>query len=171
MIKQVLPLFAVAVAIGWFMPVNEPAETPAVATEAALVEEPADQSEGDAEPADSIELIREADGHFYTDVEVNAGSIRFLVDTGATAVALTGDDARELGLQWSGDELSPVARGAGGMVMGKIVTLERMQLGDVQATNVRAAIIPEGLPVSLLGQTFLRQVSSVNISGDRMIIG
>jgi aspartyl protease family protein len=175
-IKQVLPLFVIAVAIGWFMPSGDPVAGPTDALPAiASVTAEADvdtDADDDVEPllTDRIELNREADGHFYTDVEVNAGSIRFLVDTGATAVALTGDDARELGLHWSADELGPVARGAGGTVMGKRIVIDRMQLGNVQATNVRAAIIPEGLDVSLLGQTFLSQIDSVNISGDRMVL-
>lgn len=161
--KHVLPLFAVAMAVGWFVPADEPATAP---SEAALSsEEPVE-----VEQSDGVELTREADGHFYAEVEVNSGSVRFIVDTGATAVALTGDDAREMGLYWTEDELGPVARGANGMVRGKVIVIDRMQLGEVEARNVRAAIVPEGLDVSLLGQTFLSQVNSVNISGDRMVI-
>lgn len=175
-IKQVLPLFVVAIAIGWMMPSGDPVAAPVDALPVAATATAEDGFDsGDDEDVeqllpDRIELNREADGHFYTDVEVNAGSVRFLVDTGATAVALTGDDARELGLHWSEDELGPVARGASGTVMGKHIVIDRMQLGNVHATNVRAAIIPEGLDVSLLGQTFLTKVSSVNISGDKMVL-
>lgn len=161
--KHVLPLFAVAMAVGWFIPADEPATERAEVAQA--LEEPVE-----TEPSDGVELTRETDGHFYTEVEVNSGSVRFIVDTGATAVALTGDDARELGLHWSEDELGPVAKGANGMVRGKVIVIDRMQLGDIEARNVRAAIIPEGLDVSLLGQTFLSEVNSVNISGDRMVL-
>lgn len=173
-IKQILPLFVVAIAIGWMMPSGDPVVAPVEAVAVGDAEEEGFDSGGndDVEQLlpDRIELNREADGHFYTDVEVNSGSIRFLVDTGATAVALTGDDARDLGLHWSAHELGPVARGAGGAVMGKRIVIDRMQLGNVRATNVRAAIIPEGLDVSLLGQTFLKKIGSVNISGDKMVL-
>lgn len=172
-VKQVLPLFVIAVAIGWFMPSGDPVAAPAEdlpAVAAVAADEDLESDDVEQLLPDRIELNREADGHFYTDVEVNGGNIRFLVDTGATAVALTGDDARELGLHWSDDELGPVARGAGGTVMGKRIVIDRMQLGNVLATNVRAAIIPEGLDVSLLGQTFLSKVGSVNISGNKMVL-
>jgi aspartyl protease family protein len=161
--KYVLSLFTVVMAVGWFVPADEPASVPSEAADTS--DEPFE-----AEQADGVELTRDADGHFYTEVDVNSGSVRFLVDTGATAVALTGDDARELGLYWSEDELGPVAKGANGMVRGKVIVIDRMQLGDVEVRNVRAAIIPEGLDVSLLGQTFLSEVNSVTISGNKMVL-
>jgi aspartyl protease family protein len=164
--KHFLPFFAVALAIGWFVPADEQEVVPPKAVAVPIVSEQID----DVEDTDRVALTRQVDGHFYTEVEVGSGSVRFLVDTGATAVALTGDDARELGLHWSEDELGPVARGASGMVRGKVIVIDRMQLGNVEARNVRAAIIPEGLDVSLLGQTFLSQISSVNISGNQMVL-
>jgi aspartyl protease family protein len=56
------------------------------------------------------------------------------------------------------------------MVNGKVISIDRMQLGNIEARNVRAAIIPGGLEVSLLGQNFLSKARSVNISGDRMVL-
>jgi predicted aspartyl protease len=57
-----------------------------------------------------------------------------------------------------------------GDVYGKMVMLENMQIGDLTARNVPAAIIPTGLDRSLLGQAFLKQIDNVNISGDRMVL-
>jgi aspartyl protease family protein len=93
-----------------------------------------------------------------------------LVDTGATVVALTGDDARGMGLDWDPDALAPVARGASGPVMGVPVTLPEMAVGDFAARDVRAVIVPEGLAVSLLGQSFLSQVPKVAIADDRLTL-
>jgi aspartyl protease family protein len=177
-VKQVLPLFICAVALGWFMPsapdeaasATEPKKpVQVVTTDTATGFDSGDDDDIEQLTPEQIVLDRQSDGHFYADVDVNFGSVRFLVDTGATTVALTGDDARELGLNWSADELLPIARGASGDVMGKEVTIDRMQIGNVQATNVRAAIIPEGLDVSLLGQTFLARIGSVNIRKDKMV--
>lgn len=123
-----------------------------------------------ARPAPDIVLDRKADGHFYATVEVNGRPIRFLVDTGATAIALTADDAHALGFGWTPSELAIVGRGASGEVKGKIVELHHLKLGDKEARNMRAAIIPEGLPVSLLGHSFLRQIGSLQIADDRMIL-
>ena len=115
----------------------------------------------------SQELVRSADGHFYADAQVNGAPIRFMVDTGATAVALTRDDAQRAGLQL-GPERS-VARGVGGLVEVVPVTIDRISLGAIEARHVRAAVV-EDLDVSLLGQSFLSQVGSVEIQGDRMVM-
>jgi aspartyl protease family protein len=180
MLKQVLPLFLIAIAIGWFMPADDEAALSQLAAEtaephtasAALATGGFDSGVADDVEQllpDRIELAREADGHFYADVAVNQSQVRFMVDTGATAVALTGDDARAIGLNWSADELQAVGRGASGDVVGKQVIIDRMQIGNVQANNVRAVIIPQGLDVSLLGQTFLARVDSVNIRDNKMV--
>jgi aspartyl protease family protein len=113
------------------------------------------------------ELVRGPDGHFYADAQVNGAPIRFMVDTGATAVALTRDDAQRAGLQL-GPERS-VARGVGGLVEVVPVTIDRISLGAIEARHVRAAVV-EDLDVSLLGQSFLSQVGSVEIQGDRMVM-
>lgn len=115
-------------------------------------------------------LDRQGDGHFYATAEVDGGDYRMLVDTGATVVALTGDDARGMGLDWDPDALAPVARGASGPVMGVPVTLPEMAVGDFEAHNVQAVIVPEGLAISLLGQSFLSQVPKVAIADDRLTL-
>lgn len=117
------------------------------------------------------ELIRAGDGHFYAAVTIGARPITMLVDTGASVVALTGEDARAAGLVWHPGELTVVAQGAGGPVRGVATTLDRLQLGPHEARRVPAVIVPEGLPVSLLGQSFLREVDQVRIERDRMVLG
>ena len=85
-------------------------------------------------------------------------------------IALTGDDARDAGLYWDPNELAPVARGASGVVMGVPIRLSEVAVGDFVARDVEAVIVPEGLGVSLLGQTFLSQVENVAISGDTLTL-
>jgi aspartyl protease family protein len=182
-LKHVLPLFLIAIAIGWFMPsdgssqlVIGPTEQPVQIIKASA---PAEQRAPSLEKErandipqiapDKITLNRAVDGHFYADLDVNYGKVRFLVDTGASMVALTGDDAQKLGLTWNDVELETIARGASGDVRGKLVMIDKMQIGNFQANNVRAAIIPQGLDVSLLGQSFLARVGSVNIQNDKMV--
>ena len=95
----------------------------------------------------------------------------FLVDTGASIIALTGADAEAIGLDWSEADVVPIGRGASGTVHGVPVRLERVELGGFEATDVEAAIVPQGLDVSLLGQSFLSKLHGVRIEGDRMIVG
>lgn len=121
--------------------------------------------------AEDVVLAREADGHFYADVGVDGQSLRMLVDTGASVVALTGTDAETLGITWDPADVTPVAQGASGPVEGVNVTIPEITLGDHVAHNVQAVIIPEGLAISLLGQSFLSTLGQVQMNGDRMIVG
>ncbi|WP_395392004.1 TIGR02281 family clan AA aspartic protease [Novosphingobium sp. BL-8A] len=121
--------------------------------------------------AGSTEVARAPDGHFYADAEVEQHGTHFLVDTGATIVALTGSDARAIGLDWNDADLRLIGQGASGPVYGVPVTLSKIELGGLEARDVQAAIVPEGLDVSLLGQSFLSRMGSVRIEGDRMSIG
>lgn len=121
--------------------------------------------------ADEVTLERAADGHFYAEVMIDGLPTRMLVDTGASAVALTGADATALGLFWDGAEIVPVAQGASGPVYGMRTVLPRVSVGGFEAENVTAMIVPEGLPVSLLGQSFLAEIGRVEIAGDRLVLG
>ncbi|MXO60026.1 TIGR02281 family clan AA aspartic protease [Altererythrobacter salegens] len=138
-----------------------------------IVEKPEQQLDLAAKPdwyGGDMELQRANDGHFYAGVRVETRDLRMLVDTGASVVALTGDDARELGLDWDPGHLEPVARGASGVVMGVPVRLEEVAVGDFVAHNVDAVIIPEGLGISLLGQSFLSHINNVAINGDTLTL-
>ena len=114
-------------------------------------------------------LERGANGHFFADAQVNGATVHFLVDTGASGVALTADDARRAGLQFSSQEFTPVGSGASGEVRGKLVSLDHVSLGGRSVDNVSGVIL-EGGEMSLLGQSFLSQMGTIEISGDRMTI-
>ena len=116
-------------------------------------------------------LERNGDGHFYADVAINGTSVEFMVDTGASMIALTGADAQAAGLYWNDADVRPVARGASGPVYGVPIRIDRAVLGGHEATNVDAVIVPEGLGISLLGQSFLQTIEPVRIEGERMILG
>tara|TARA_E500000305_G_C3982395_1_gene217606 strand:- start:15 stop:587 length:573 start_codon:yes stop_codon:yes gene_type:complete len=118
-----------------------------------------------------VTLYRYPDGHFYADVLVDGQQLHMLVDTGASVIALTGDDARRLGVSWNSFELSTIGQGASGPVEGVGTKLDRVSLGGIEASDVTAVVIPEGLHVSLLGQSFLTELGKVEIAGDRMVIG
>lgn len=168
--KGIFLLFGFALLVGWFLPDADPPERPkndVIANRADLAK--AALAEPDDEGAESV-LPRQNDGHFYANVDVNSNDIRFMVDTGASGIALTGDDAEALGLSWRDDELQVVGRGAGGKVYGKRVRLQSVELGDVHIADVDAVIIPKGLHVSLLGQSFLSKAQTVKIEDNQMVI-
>ncbi|QNE05451.1 retropepsin-like aspartic protease family protein [Croceicoccus marinus] len=117
-----------------------------------------------------IRLSRRDDGHFYASPSIGGRQLDVMVDTGASFVALTGQDARAAGMDWSDSDLQPVARGASGVVEGVPVMIDSIELGGTEMRNVEAAIVPEGLPVTLLGQSYLRRFQRVEIEGDAMVL-
>jgi aspartyl protease family protein len=121
-----------------------------------------------AAPRETV-LTRSEGGHFYANAEVNGELVRFLVDTGATGVALAEKDARRLGIPFSRAQFTIVGSGASGPVRGKLVTLETVSLDGKAAREVPGAIL-EGSDISLLGQAYLGRFS-IEIRGDTMIIG
>jgi aspartyl protease family protein len=117
----------------------------------------------------SITLHREWDGHFYVDARVNGATVHFLVDTGASVIALTESDARSAGLAFDTAQSEPVGSGASGEVYGHYVRLNRVELGLKSVTD-SPAIILEGGDRSLLGQSFLSKFGSVEIHNDTMVL-
>ena len=170
--KLLAPVFVLAVATGWAFPRDlvVPAAEPAEKAHHYVIEkQPGTENVGSGS-FDAVELERQPDGHFYAEGDVGGTSIRLMVDTGASMIALSAADARKLGFDWNASELQHVGRGVNGDVKGKPVMLDSVTVGDLQADNVEAVIIPEGLDVSLLGQSFLSQVENVQIEGDRMTL-
>lgn len=115
----------------------------------------------------SREIMRAPDGHFYLDAQVNGAQVHFLVDTGASMVALTPADAQRAGIALPSERAT--AQGAGGNVQIIPVSIDRIAAGPLEARNVDGAVARD-LPVSLLGQSFLSRIGNVQISSDRMIL-
>jgi aspartyl protease family protein len=118
---------------------------------------------------EEISLQRQPDGHFYVDAEVNGAKVHMLVDTGATAIALTREDARKAGIGISIGMPNVIGQGASGDVKGEFVTVDRIKLGDKTGESMNAVVL-DGGGMSLLGQTFLSKFSSVEIHGDTMVL-
>ena len=111
---------------------------------------------------------RAPDGHFYADVRINGATSRMMIDTGASSVILSREDAQRAGIQARPGEFTAIARTAGGEIALKPVTIDRIALGSIDSRNVSAMVAESDLPVSLLGQSFLERVGTVEISGNEM---
>jgi aspartyl protease family protein len=102
------------------------------AREAHLDSEADVQLAGESSVADdgTVAIQRSSDGHFYADVQINGAPVHALVDTGATGMALSRDDARSAGVATSIGMNDVIGRGADGDVRGEYVTLDRVSIGQ-----------------------------------------
>jgi aspartyl protease family protein len=117
----------------------------------------------------SIQLERQVDGHFYADVRINGAPVHMLIDTGASEIALSRNDARMAGLATSIGMNDVVGEGADGAVHGEYVKLDNVSLGGTSASGLEAIVLNGGSQ-SLLGQEFLAKFDSVEIHGDTMVL-
>jgi aspartyl protease family protein len=118
-----------------------------------------------------IVLRAAADGHFYADATVDGVRVRFLVDTGASSIALSAEDARRLGFDPEHLHYFLPVTTANGTALAARVTLGDVRLGGIAFENVAAAVMPPGaLDRSLLGMSFLDRLAGFEIAGDRLIL-
>jgi aspartyl protease family protein len=108
--------------------------------------------------AQSVTLAAGAGGHFIAEGHINGGPIRFLVDTGATAIAIPAGDADRLRIDYRQGRLG-TTQTAGGPTTAYGVTLATVRVGAIELQNVEAIVIEHGLPVALLGNSFLSRVN------------
>jgi aspartyl protease family protein len=161
---------AVGALVGWFAPDATSSAQTATGASSAPAPERLAVARSERWHADEVVLRRGDSGHFFAEVSTGSGKVMMLVDTGATVVALTGNDAAMMGVDWRQDQVRAVARGASGDVYGVPVTLDRIDVGGIEARHVQAVVVPEGLDISLLGQSFLSKVNRVEVTGDEMVL-
>lgn len=136
----------------------------------AVTSSPAPVPAARAEFYGSAALKREDDGHYWARANMDGQFIRVMVDTGASIVALTRDDARTLGFELADLDYSYRIRTAGGEVMGAYITIESVKIGGVEVENVEAMVLQEGLTQSLLGMSFLGELYSYEFKGETLIL-
>jgi aspartyl protease family protein len=154
--KAFFIVVAVGAGIGILLPTGKPATPVAVASVAIG-------------PARETLLERSGSGHFFVMGKVDEQMVHFVVDTGASTVALTVDDARRIGIPFSESEFTLVGRSASGDLFGKPVLLNSVSVDGKVVPHVRA-VICQGLDVSLLGQSYLSRISAVQMNGDYMVL-
>ena len=116
------------------------------------------------------EVAKAADGHYWAQGEVNGKAVRFLVDTGATAVALTAEDASRLGLDPSNLRYGYQVMTASGQVRAAEVKLASLSVAGAEVDDVDALVIEKGLPSSLLGMTYLGRLSRFEATRTALIL-
>lgn len=151
----------VAVGIGIGVSLPGPQSVPAAPAPAGV------EAAAEDAPRETV-LERRPDGHFYAIAEVNGQPIRFLVDTGASMIALTEADARRARIPFDPGRYVPVGRGATSVVTGQDITVDSVVIDGKRRERLRGVVM-EGAEQSLLGQNYLRGLT-VSIDADTMTL-
>lgn len=101
-----------------------------------------------------IVLTADAQGHFMPAGQINGRAVQFMVDTGASQVAMSESDARRINLKFEQGQPVRVST-ANGNATGYRVVLSSVRVGDVQVYEVAAIVLPQAMPYILLGNSFL----------------
>jgi aspartyl protease family protein len=133
------------------------APTPAVYTPTAAAAAP-------------LAIAKASDGHYWAEGLVNGSHIRFLVDTGATAVALTPADAEQLGFHLADLKFTYRVTTAAGETRGAAVKLAEVTVAGARLENVDALVIEKGLDASLLGMSYLGRLASFQATREALIL-
>jgi aspartyl protease family protein len=115
------------------------------------------RSDPKADDRQRVVLAADPRGHFLAEGSVNGGAVQFLVDTGATSIALPGRDAVRLGIDYRKGQRGTTLT-AGGPAAAWRVKLDRVRVGGIELSSVDAIVIEQGLETALLGMSFLNRV-------------
>ena len=115
-----------------------------------------------------LRLVPDARGHYWTQGLVNGASLRFMIDTGATYVAISAEEAKRAGIDYRrGQQI--VMNTANGQSAAWLVILHRISIGGIVMHGVQASIHEQGLPVALLGMSFRNRLDMRREAGDLVL--
>jgi aspartyl protease family protein len=145
--------------------------------ERALDVPPAAKSDATAAPTQSrnagrtVVIPRDSRGHFQVNGRVDGKRIEFMVDTGASVIALTARDAARLGIRPTSREFTAEVKTANGTVRAARTRLNRVEIDDVTVRDVAALVVPdEALSENLLGLSFLSKLRRFEYSNGKLVL-
>jgi aspartyl protease family protein len=120
---------------------------------------------------DSVVVPRDGYGHFRTEGRIDGRRLDFLIDTGASVIALTADDAATLGIHPGASEYRVMLKTANGVVHAAPTTLGMVEIGGILVRDVTAVVMPDGaLSENLLGMSFLSRLRHFEYSQGKMVL-
>jgi aspartyl protease family protein len=119
----------------------------------------------------TVEIMAGAHGHYFAGVDINGRRIDVMIDSGASIVALTWDDAERAGLYVRDADFTQRVSTANGTARVAPVMLDRVSIGDITVRNVPAAVSERGnLATSLLGMSFLSRLQRVDMRSGVLVL-
>lgn len=117
----------------------------------------------------NVQISRSFGGSFRINTQVNGANIPMIFDTGASAVVLSQADARRAGIDTASLAYTLPVQTANGTGFAAAITLERIEVGNISRSRIRAFVLQDGaLETSLLGMTFLETLSRYTVSQDSL---
>jgi aspartyl protease family protein len=152
--RQLLYFAIAALLIGAFVPKLYSNGTP------AMTPARADTAPAETSSSRKVTIAQSANGHFETQVSVDGRSVDFMVDTGASMIALRERDAGRLGIFPVPADYTALVSTANGNVKAARVQLKKVDVGGVTVRDVAALVLPnEALGQNLLGMSFLSKLN------------
>jgi aspartyl protease family protein len=119
----------------------------------------------------TVAVARTSAGDFAITAQINGARIAMVLDTGASSVVLTRDDARAAGLPLEVLDYTINIDTANGRTRAAPVTLDRVAVGSLVERSIEALVAQPGtLKTSLLGMSFLNRLQSWEVRGDRLVL-
>jgi aspartyl protease family protein len=118
----------------------------------------------------SISVPRAPDGHYYMMLDVNGTAVHFVVDTGATDIVLSQQDALRIGIDPGTLIYAGRANTANGEVRTAPVWLDSVAIGPITDTAVAASVNEGDMDTSLLGMGYLQRFERIEISGGKLVL-
>lgn len=131
----------------------------------------AEDESGAALEGGDVELKANANGHFETEAEINGRSVDVLIDTGATMVALTYEDAERAGIYLNTNAFTYRTSTANGTAKIAPIQISKITVGNITVRNVAGAVSEPGkLHKTLLGMSFLSRLARVEMRSRSLVL-
>lgn len=119
----------------------------------------------------TVTLQRMQNGHFETRALVDGKQIQLMIDTGASSIVLSYDDAKRVGIDTSNLNFIVPVSTANGQTLAAVTMIDELKVGGIIRRNLSALIAQrDALDGSLLGMSFLDRLSAYSVRGDRMVL-
>ena len=164
---QTIIIGAVALVAVWYF--ENKIDVPAPAPAPVEAPTPVEAAPKRVQSASVVYVPRQR-GQFFVQGRVNRGSVNFLIDTGASTVALTIEDARKSGLKPEGLTYNIPVNTANGVTYAARANLDEVRVGGIRLRDIEALVVKDGLHISLLGMTFLGELQKVEATPQQLML-